>query len=429
MQALGGTSSSRDVFQGALPGADCVHVFWIAGMSCDGCTVAMTGASNPSVERLLRGALPGLPRVVLHHPFFSASAGREFLEPFRQAVRGELGAPYMIVLEGSATDDLRAGDGYWSALGSGNPADPEADAVDGVLQPLRSMDWVTALAPGAVAAVAVGTCAAWGGVPAAAGNPMGAQSLSDLLGGDYRSTLGLPVVTIPGCAPVGDNIIETLAAVILYLRGLGPPPGLDELGRPEWLFSETVHRRCVKAGFYEEGVFARAHGDEGCLIELGCWGAVVQCNITTRGAISGLGGCMNVGGACNGCTMPGFPDAFSFSAERTAEERAGSHQPAKPSTAWSLSADAVGLQRLPVVNAPVDRGALLDIAAASTTTRVWTFNDLTVQGLSGLDPAAGETYAWGFWSDRNRQDAAVTEQVSSESGASEGIGRPALSGR
>lgn len=429
MQALGGTPSGRDVVQGVPPGVDCVHVFWIAGMSCDGCTVAMTGASNPSIERLLRGALPGLPRVVLHHPFFAAGAGGEFLEPFRQAVRGELDEPYMIVLEGSATDDLKAGEGYWSALGTGSPADAAAGRVDGVLQPVRSMEWVTALAPGAVAAVAVGTCASWGGVPAAAGNPMGAQSLSDLLGSDYRSTTGLPVITIPGCAPVGDNIVETLAAVILYLRGFGPPPGLDELGRPEWLFSETVHRRCVKAGFYEEGVFARAHGDEGCLIELGCWGAVVQCNITTRGAISGLGGCMNVGGACNGCTMPGFPDAFSYSAERTAEQRAGPRAPATAATAWSLSADAVGLHRLPVVNAPVDRGALLDIAATTATVRVWTFLDAPSPALRGPHPDDDDAFAWSFWSDRNTQDAAVTEQVSSEPGASRANGRPALSGR
>lgn len=427
MQALGGDSSGRDVPRGTPPATDCVHVFWLAGMSCDGCTVALTGASNPSVERLLRGALPGLPRVVLHHPFFAASSGTEFLEPFRQAVRGELGAPYMIVLEGSATDDARAGDGYWSALGSGGLRDAEAGPIDGVLQPVRSMEWVSALAPGAVAAIALGTCAAWGGVPGAAGNATGAQSLSDLLGSGYRSTLGLPVIAVPGCAPVGDNVVETLAAVLLYLRGLGPPPELDELGRPAWLFEETVHRRCVKAGFYEEGVFARAHGEEGCLIELGCWGAVVQCNITTRGAISGMGGCMNVGGACTGCTMPGFPDAFSYSAQLAAEQKTGPLDAGTHPTAWSLSADAVALRRLPVVG--VDRGALLDIAAASTTVRVWTFNDSTPGRFSGPDHRDdADTYAWSFWSDRNTQDAAVTEQVNSEAEASSVVATTALSG-
>ncbi len=45
-----------------------VHAFWIAGGSCDGCSIAAVGASSPSVEDLLRGVIPGVPKVVLHHP-------------------------------------------------------------------------------------------------------------------------------------------------------------------------------------------------------------------------------------------------------------------------------------------------------------------------------------------------------------------------
>jgi hydrogenase small subunit len=37
----------------------------------------------------------------------------------------------------------------------------------------------------------------------------------------------------------------------------------------------------------------------------------VQCNIAERGNVDGHGGCMNMGGICIGCTMPGFPDKFS----------------------------------------------------------------------------------------------------------------------
>src|SRR5262249_4557035 len=118
-------------------------------------------------------------------------------------------------------------------------------------------------------------------------------------------------VNIPGCSPVGDNFTETVAATLLFLQGLGPLPEFDELGRPAWLFGETVHRSCVRAGYYEEGVFAREYGDKECLVELGCWGPVVNCNITSRGAINHIGGCMNVGSPCIGCTMPGFPDKFA----------------------------------------------------------------------------------------------------------------------
>ncbi|MDP8939968.1 MAG: hypothetical protein M3N10_06710, partial [Actinomycetota bacterium] len=45
-----------------------VHAFWLAGMSCDGCSIATTGATNPKVEDLLNGTIPGLPKVILHHP-------------------------------------------------------------------------------------------------------------------------------------------------------------------------------------------------------------------------------------------------------------------------------------------------------------------------------------------------------------------------
>ncbi|MDP8969874.1 MAG: hypothetical protein M3N52_05155, partial [Actinomycetota bacterium] len=73
----------------------------------------------------------------------------------------------------------------------------------------------------------------------------------------------------------------------------------------------TVHRGCTRAGYYEEGLFAERYGDTQCLVEIGCWGPVVNCNITSRGAINHAGGCMNAGGACIGCTMPGFPDRFT----------------------------------------------------------------------------------------------------------------------
>jgi hydrogenase small subunit len=97
----------------------------------------------------------------------------------------------------------------------------------------------------------------------------------------------------------------------MFLAGVGPLPEFDELGRPAWMFQSTVHQGCVRAGTYEEGKFADEYGQSECLVELGCWGPVVQCNMVSRGAIGHNGGCMNTGGICIGCTMPGFPDAFA----------------------------------------------------------------------------------------------------------------------
>jgi hydrogenase small subunit len=302
----------EDMFEGATrPGRfgplEKVHAFWFAGASCDGCSVAVTGGTTPSLESMLLGAHPGIPRVVLHHPVINMEAGAHYLRPAEQAVLGELGAPYVVILEGSIMDEVAAyhQGGYWSAQGE------EPWGPDGEMRPVSATEWIARLAPKAAAMVAIGTCATWGGVPAAEGNPTGAMSLMDFLGKDYRSTLGVPVVNVPGCPPIGDNFNETIAAVLYFLQGFGPLPEFDELGRPAWLFGETVHRNCVRGAYYEEGIFAKEFGDPECLVEIGCWGPVVNCNITSRGMINHVGGCMNAGGACIGCTMPGFPDKFT----------------------------------------------------------------------------------------------------------------------
>ncbi len=287
-----------------------IHVFWMAGMSCDGCTIAVAGATNPGIEGLLLGTVPAMPKVLLHHPVLSVEAGSHFMDAFKQAYEGTLGDPYVVVFEGSVPDERiaqRMG-GYWSAMGS--EVLKGADD-DGAARMIPTAEWLTRLAPGAAATIAMGTCATWGGVPAAEGNPTNSMSVMDHLGKDYRSAFGLPVINIAGCAPQGDNFTETVFAILLFLQGLGPLPAFDELGRPAWLYGETVHRGCTRAGYYEEGLFAKEYGDPECLVEIGCWGPVVNCNIVKRGAINHMGGCMEAGGVCIACTMPGFPDKFS----------------------------------------------------------------------------------------------------------------------
>ncbi len=47
-----------------------------------------------------------------------------------------------------------------------------------------------------------------------------------------------------------------------------------------------------------------------CAATIRSRGPVVNCNVTKRGWMDGIGGCSNFCGICIGCTMPGFPDKF-----------------------------------------------------------------------------------------------------------------------
>src|ERR671933_2159498 len=147
-----------------------VHAFWFSGMSCDGCTVSVTGAQAPSVESLLLGAHPGAPRLILHHPVVNLESGPNYLRPHEEALKGTLGAPYVIILEGSITDETKALEtgGSWAGQGE------EPWGPNGEMRTVTTEEWVARLAPGAAAAIAIGTWATWGGVPASHGNSTGA---------------------------------------------------------------------------------------------------------------------------------------------------------------------------------------------------------------------------------------------------------------
>src|SRR5579871_2881260 len=275
-----------------------VHIVWLtAGLSCDGDSVSVTNAEQPSIEDVLLGAIPGLPKVYLHNPVLAYEVGDDFMKYFYQAERGELD-PFVLVMEGSIPNERIKAEGYWAAFGT--------DHATG--QPITTCEWIDRLAPKALAVVAAGTCATYGGIHAMAGNPTGCMGLADYLGWDWRSKAGLPIVNIPGCPVQPDNMTETLLYLLYQVAGLAPMIPLDENLRPTWLFGKTVHEGCDRAGYYEQGDFAHEYGSPKCLVKLGCWGPVVNCNVTKRGWMDGIGGCPNVGGICIACTMPGFPD-------------------------------------------------------------------------------------------------------------------------
>ena len=228
-----------------------IHVLWInAGLSCDGDSVSLTAATQPSIEEIALGALPGLPQVAVHWPLIDFECGPtggadDFLEWFWKADRGEL-EPFVLVVEGSIPNEKLHDEGYWSGFGN--------DPATG--QPVTTSEWLDRLAPKATAIVAAGTCATYGGIHAMAGNPTGAMGVPDYLGWQWKSKAGIPIVCVPGCPVQPDNLSETLTYLLYMATDQAPMIPLDEALRPTWLFGRTVHEGCDRAGYYEQGDFA-----------------------------------------------------------------------------------------------------------------------------------------------------------------------------
>ncbi len=160
----------------------------------------------------------------------------------------------MLVIEGSIPNEKINGDGFWSAFGN--------DLETG--QPKTLDRWLDELAPKALAVMACGTCATYGGIHAMAGNPTGAMGLSDYLGRDFRSKAGLPIINVPGCPVQPDNFMETLLWLLQQAAGQAPMIPLDDQLRPTWLFGKTVHEGCSRAGYYEQADFAQDYNSPKC---------------------------------------------------------------------------------------------------------------------------------------------------------------------
>ncbi|MHB1938554.1 MAG: NADH-quinone oxidoreductase subunit B family protein [Acidobacteriaceae bacterium] len=211
-----------------------VHILWItAGLGCDGDSVSITAAMQPSIEDVLLGAIPGLPKVQLHNPVLAYENGDDFMKFFYQAEKGEID-PFVLVMEGSIPNEKIKKEGYWAGMGT----NPDTG------QPILTCDWIDRLAPKALAVIGCGTCATYGGIHAMQGNPTGCMGLADYLGWNWRSKAGLPIINVPGCPVQPDNFMETVLYLLYQVAGLAPMIPLDKQLRPTWLFGKTVHEGC-----------------------------------------------------------------------------------------------------------------------------------------------------------------------------------------
>jgi len=160
-----------------------------------------------------------------------------------------------------------------------------------------AVDMLKEIAPKAAAIVAIGSCAAWGGIPSAGENPTGATGVDSII-------KGKPIVNLPGCPP---NVYTFLGTVLQYAR-YGTLPALDAQKRPLFAYDRTIHDHCPRRAHFDAGRFAKQYGDQGhregwCLYELGCKGPDTHAGCSTR-HFNELPDVwpIGIGAPCMGCT-------------------------------------------------------------------------------------------------------------------------------
>ena len=250
-------------------------VIWLQAQACTGCAVSTLNTAYPDIAKVLTEIIS-----LEFHPTVMASAGGPAIKILEEALQNQSGK-FILVVEGSVPTQAS---GVYCTVGEkeGNP--------------VTALDWVTKLGNASKAILNVGTCSAFGGIPAGTPNPTGAKPVSEILPGKT-------MINIPGCPPHPDWIIGTIAHVLLY--GL---PELDEKLRPAVFFKGLIHENCERRAYFEEGKFASDYGEEGCLFQLGCKGPISHCDVSVRGWNSGVNWCCRSGGPCIGCTEPTYPD-------------------------------------------------------------------------------------------------------------------------
>jgi hydrogenase small subunit len=173
------------------------------------------------------------------------------------------------------------------------------------------------LATRALAVIALGTCASFGGIPQAAPDPTGVVNVQSFL---EKHGIETSLINIPGCPPHPEWMLGTVADVIMHNR-LPHAEELDELNRPKRFYGKTVHENCQRRADFDAGKYAETFGDDGCLFKLGCKGPFTNADCPIRKWNSGVNWCVESGSPCLGCSEPEFPDKFAPFYEKITENR------------------------------------------------------------------------------------------------------------
>lgn len=263
----------------ALEGARRPSVIWLSFQECTGCTESLTRSHAPSLESLIFEFIS-----LDYHHTLQAASGEAAEHARLEAMRDHQGQ-YLVVVDGS--------------IPLGNPG---FSTVAGI----SNLDMLRETVAGAAAVVAVGSCAAFGGLPHARPNPTGAVGVRDLV-------KDRPVVNISGCPPIPTVITGVLAHYLTF----GVLPDLDEHLRPRAFYGQSIHDRCYRRPFYDKGLFAETFDDAGaragwCLYRLGCKGPMTYNACATLKWNGGTSWPVESGHPCLGCSEPDFWDAGGF---------------------------------------------------------------------------------------------------------------------
>jgi len=274
-------------------------VIWLQLAACSGCTVSLLNSSNVSIRSLLIDeVVPGKHVNLRFLPTIMAASGEAALDVL-EGTASEGG--YLLVIDGAVPT---AGEGAYGGVG-------EADGKH-----ISMLEKTLELARKAVAVVALGTCASYGGIFAAEPNPSGCKSVSEVLA---EGGVDVPVVNVPGCPPHPDWFVGTVARVLLH--GLPQPEDLDDAGRPLEYYGSLIHENCPRRADFDAGKFAAKLGDDGCLYLLGCKGPMTYSDCPRRHWNTGTNWPIGNNHPCIGCVEPGFPDKLSPMFEKLNEER------------------------------------------------------------------------------------------------------------
>ncbi|NEV62518.1 hydrogenase small subunit [Thiorhodococcus minor] len=265
----------------ALEQAKRPSVIWLSFQECTGCTESLTRSHAPTLENLILDMVS----LDYHHTLQAASG--DAAEAARMTAMEANAGEYLVVVDGSIP---------------GPDANPGFSTVAGH----SNYDILMETVEHAAAVIAVGTCAAFGGLPQAKPNPTGAMSVMDLV-------KDKPVINVSGCPPVPMVITGVLAHYLTF----GALPELDGYGRPMAFFGQSIHDRCYRRPFYDKGLFAETFDDRGaqegwCLYRLGCKGPTTYNACATMKWNSGTSWPIEAGHPCLGCSEPSFWDGGSF---------------------------------------------------------------------------------------------------------------------